>query len=409
MDGSGEKKSRLAQLSIPRITHGDRALAEYASDHTDERWDMLDLSQDDHIGELLVTAMFAFDVYPLPDGLTNTSSSVMSILPSFEIFNNSMNRHLHNILDEQDLWLLEIPRLAAPGRACPDLLTSPSGGAALLLPMAAFGTLFRWNEQIVATKLQIARGEKTTKFLPGSGRFWRRGRVLARLDSYLFTGGRLPWVITERDVSKFLLEAREWRKTHDGISNRERIWAYTIFQQSLMILHEFGHIKSTNDGTEIDGVTPQDRLANEMSADKNIANWLCRLSDDLMGSGSEGRYLASEALWSYFMILGIVNEVNQGPISPRELNVRILYLLADLGTLSSYGVGDPRFTIRLSHLMEKIYFIVGGRQRDDFVAHERACYAKSRNPHRMGWRDQLDLAPVPDVILAGRYSMNLLL
>lgn len=388
----------MAGRSRRRVTHGDRAAAEY----------LIRRSSKHHTGALASTMAYVWDSYGLADGRLNPTSRHYcdpadgtqfhaTMAPSIEMINGALDEFLKTVLDPPDHWMLEIPRVLNPGKSTSDLIVSDDGGAVLLMPMAAFGTLFRWNELIMISNLAMQRS---------GGRPLPPDASLGKLVTYLYAGGRLPQGLDTGDVDGFLMSLDVWRGTEDGQGHRMQIWENTVFQQSAMVLHEFGHIKLINSGLE--GFSRSEQmppafveLSDEMAVDELVSVWNQRLADALMGYLPNGRRLASDALWYLFALQDIVNDANQQPVDKWELCVRFIYLMNDLGALDRYQHFGSAF--------ERIVSIVGGRSRAELLQYELDClvdYARQLLRDR-GSAVPRAHAPIEDFFSGARTSMGL--
>jgi hypothetical protein len=384
---------------MKRVTHGDEQLASYAVRDRDDR----------HFKILANTMALVWDSYGLANGRLNPTSRHYrrpgdsfhaTMAPSLKMINAAMNELLIDILDPSDQWMLEIPRVFNTGRITSDLILSPTGGAAILMPMAAFGTLFLWNEILMISNNYAAK--TGLREVPPNER-------KTKLVSYLFTGGELPSGVAEADVNGFLMMLDMYRLIPDENSCSTQIWEYTIFQQALMILHEFGHVKLRN--MELEALSedspfpPWDRFADEMAVDHWSAKWLCKLADSLLGYLPNGRRLASDALWYFFVLQDIVNDVNGQPLDKRELCIRFIYLMNDLGALDDYQEFGKRF--------DGIARTVGGRRRRNFILFEQASlvnYAKRLlKSRRKALRAPPQGVTVPDFFNGARISLGMTL
>jgi len=322
--------------------------------------------------------------------------------PNIDMINEAMNGLLQQILDPSDHGMLDIPRVLNPGKPSSELMVSSTGGAIILMPMAAFGTLFRWNEYVTMTNLYPGQEGRRRKKVA------RRHLMLAGLTSFLFTGGAIPSGLTKDDVSQFLMMLDAWSVTSDGLSHNKQIWEYAIFQQAMMVLHEFGHIKLINRGLEYDRTDPVlpawDQAKDEMAADAHSTEWIRRLADSLLGYLDDGRRFASDAVWYYFTLLDVVNRLSGMLTDPWQLSVRFIYLLNDLGALEAYNNFGSAFQCIVDR--------VGGRERGDFVVHcERVIGDYARDlliDRERAMQEELHLPPVPDFFGGARTSLGLL-
>lgn len=202
--------------------------------------------------QLIVRAARCWNHYGLADGGRNPTSGAptgvhYSFAPSESAINEALNAVIRPYLPPDDHWLLDIPRVLLPGTASARMLVSRSGGVALGLPWVSFGGLFFYNEVLITLQLEHA-----AIMTPGAGApDPRRRRTHESLQSMIgdglpvilrhwVTGDALPpRLATEAKVLEMALDV--WR--HDrGRFICSYVWAVTLIQQILMLLHELGHV-----------------------------------------------------------------------------------------------------------------------------------------------------------------------
>lgn len=201
---------------------------------------------------LLTTAARCWDSYGLVDGSRNpTRGSSMgvsySMPPGETAVNEALNTVIRPHLPPKDRWLLDIPRVLLPGSASARMVVSRSGGVALGLPWALFGSLFFRNEVLITLQIEHvlattqgaappdARRRRTHELLEA-----RIGDGLPSILRHWVTGRPLPThLAVEAQVLEMALDV--WRNDR-GRRIRSYVWAVTVIQQILMLLHEFGHV-----------------------------------------------------------------------------------------------------------------------------------------------------------------------
>ncbi|MFB6720803.1 hypothetical protein ACFCV3_11615 [Kribbella sp. NPDC056345] len=201
---------------------------------------------------LLAVAARCWEDYGLADGSRNPFNDApggthWTLAPAESAVNEALNAVVRPHLPPADRWLLDIPRVLLPGTSSARMIVSQSGGVALGLPWASFGGLYLWNEVLII--LQVEQGDRNDPTAPPPDPRRRRtgellqlriGDGLKEFQRHWTTGAELSAPLSE-EVGILELALKVWRRS----SNRpvgSYVWAVTVVQQILMLLHELGHV-----------------------------------------------------------------------------------------------------------------------------------------------------------------------
>ena len=329
------------------------------------------------VDALMGRAARCWDRYGLPDGSRNPGRQPGrlpnglsgTLIPSEKLINESLNKLLRPVLEPADRWLLSIPRVLVPDRSSAHVLVSRKG-AAIGMPWSAFGALFFANA--LSTMFYFAEehpdpADRTLRGLRQRRRLARRlPRGLCATAYRHWLTGMPPPAEAQRAVDRLEAVMTLWMKMTEPYLGQE-IWAVSVFQQALMVLHEFGHVVDLG-GKRPAGSEPRSTrctLADELGADTWSHRYARRLSEKLFSTDID----VVVPLLDLFSTLDMAELPD--PADPRrgDLAERCARLIHQLSStpIHADGVNQRFLALRARADRPEKFLLTNFRDYDDFV------------------------------------------
>ncbi len=300
------------------------------------------LTVDEYYPQFL-TECIMWDSYALPDFQYNPTNHRYNhrkkgdyhalMAPDPKSVRNAFNTVLRKLLDDEEMWLLEIPRELVCTHVFDTYILRSPKGVAVAMARGLFGNLFIVNEIIEQIRLGIE-----SKLDPASRIYLEEhfaeyvSHLLAETEVWKKT--RNGFIAPDNDLSKITLMLQQLRHSTDE-EFKMKIWRMTTIQQLFMILHEFGHIAQFD--------------CKDTTGD--VADGYC---EDLSARPFEDDFYADRwAMWKLrYGIPGVCGENHTEIFASVARLFGMLVIISE--TIAEYGKYSDKTVKRINHLSDSL-------------------------------------------------------